>query len=193
MLNSTYEYLCSFNAYDKGIMYQLFHNTVVHNHFFYSSINGGGVIDFVGHQRYIFLLLLPFFYIHPHPITFSIISSLLLSLGAFPVYWLANEVSKSKKISLVSVMIYFLHPTVSWLFLESVKEEIFALPFLLFAFYYMYVKSFNKFLFFLFLACICKENISLVAVMFGVYAFIEKYEKKWIYTPLILGIGIFFF
>jgi uncharacterized membrane protein len=193
LLNSTYEYLCPFNGYDKGIMYQLFHNTVVHNHFFYSSINGGGIIDFVGHQRYVFLLILPFFYVYPHPITFSIISSFLLSLGAFPVYWLANEVSKSKKISLVSVIMYFLHPTVSWLFLESVKEEIFALPFLLFSFYYMYIKSFNKFLFFLFLACICKENIPLVAIMFGVYAFVENYDKKWVYTPLILGIGIFSF
>lgn len=192
LLNSTYQYMCPFNPFDKGIMYQLFHNTVVHDHFFYSSINGE-IIDFVGHQRYIFLLLLPFFYIYPHPITFSIISSFLLSLGAFPVYWLANEVSKSKKISLVSVMMYFLHPTVSWLFLESVKEEIFALPFLLFSFYYMYIKSFNKFLFFLFLACICKENIPLVAIMFGVYAFIEKYDKKWVYTPLLLGIGIFSF
>lgn len=193
LLNSTYAYMCPFNAFDKGIMYQLFHNTVAHNHFFYSSINGGGIIDFVGHQRYIFLLILPFFYIYPHPITFSIISSFLLSLGAFPVYWLANEVSKSKKISLVSVIMYFLHPTVSWLFLESVKEEIFALPFLLFSFYYMFIKSFNKFLFFLFLACICKENIPLVAIMFGVYAFVEKYDKKWVYTPLILGTGIFSF
>jgi uncharacterized membrane protein len=192
LLNLTYEYMCPFNPFDKGIMYQLFHNTVVHDHFFYSSINGD-IIDFVGHQRYIFLLFLPFFYIYPHPITFSIISSFLLSLGAFPVYWLANEVSKSKTISLVSVMIYFLHPTVSWLFLESVKEEIFALPFLLFSFYYMYIKSFNKFLFFLFLACICKENITLVAMMFGVYAFMEKYDKKWVYTPLILGTGIFSF
>lgn len=193
LLNSTYQYLCPFNGYDKGIIYQLFYNTVAHNHFFYSSINGGGTIDFVGHQRYIFLLFLPFFYIYPHPITFSIISSFLLSSGVFPVYWLANEVSKSKKIALISVMMYLLHPTVSWLFLESVKEEIFALPFLLFAFYYMYVKSFNKFLFFLFLACICKENIPLVAIMFGVYAFLEKYEKKWVYTPLILGAGVFSF
>lgn len=193
LLNSTYANMCPFNAFDKGIMYQLFHNTVAHNHFFYSSINGGGIIDFVGHQRYIFLLILPFFYIYPHPITFSVISSFLLSSGAFPVYWLANEVSKSKKIALVSVMMYFLHPTVSWLFLESVKEEIFALPFLLFSFYYMYIKSFNKFLIFLFLACICKENIPLVAIMFGVYAFIEKYDIKWIYAPFILGTGIFSF
>lgn len=193
LLNSTYANMCPFNPFDKGIMYQLFHNTVVHNHFFYSSINGGGIIDFVGHQRYIFLLFLPFFYIYPHPVTFSVISSFLLSAGAFPVYWLANDASKSKKVALVSVMMYFLHPTVSWLFLESTKEEIFALPFLLFSFYYMYIKSFNKFLFFLFLACICKENMPLVAIMFGVYAFVEKYEKRWVYTPLLLGAGIFSF
>lgn len=188
-LHTSYIYYFPYNDGDKGVIYQLFYNTVAHGNFFYSSINGG-VIDFASHQRYILLLFLPFFAIYPHPITISVISSALLALGALPVYWLSSEISKSKRIGLLFVFIYFLYPSISWLALESVKEEIFALPFLLFAFYFMIKGSFPKFLIFLFLAGICKQNIPLVIIMFGIYAFSEKMDRKWIFTPVLIGIGL---
>jgi uncharacterized membrane protein len=148
-------------------------------------------IDFAGHQRYIHLLFWPIFYIHPHPETYSFISTLLLSLGAIPVYLLATDISESKKVGLYFSTLYFIHPSVSWLFLNSVKEEVFALPFLLFAFYFMYKKSFKLFVVFLFMACICKENIPLVAIMFGAYAYLNKLNNKWVITPMILGSSVF--
>ena len=177
-----------YNEGDKGVIYQLFYNTVVHGNFFYSSINGG-MIDFAGHQRYFLLLLLPFFAVYPYPITISFISSALLALGALPVYWLSSEISKSKRIGLLFVFLYVMYPSISWLVLESVKEEIFALPLLLFAFYYMVRGSFSKFIIFLFLAGICKQNIPLVIIMFGVYAYLEKMDRKWILAPVLLGSG----
>jgi uncharacterized membrane protein len=188
-LHISYTYYFPYNAGDKGVMYQLFYNTVAHGNFFYSSINGG-MIDFAGHQRYILLLFLPFYAIYPHPLTISIITSALLALGALPVYWLSTDVSKSKRIGLLFVFIYFLYPTISWVALESVKEEIFALPLLLFAFYFMVKGSFPKFLIFLILAGLCKESIPLVIIMFGVYAFIEKMDRKWILAPLLIGSGL---
>ena len=178
----------TFNEGDKGIMYQMYYNTVVHGDIFYSSILGGSGL----YSRYILVLFLPFMYLYPDiPITFSIISTALLSLGALPVYWLATDVAKSKKVGLLFVVLYFLYPSVGWLMLESVKEEIFVLPFLLFAFYYMHIKSYPKSMLFLFLAVICKQNMLLVLPMFAIYAFLENYDKKWIAGPIAISVGWF--
>ena len=178
----------TFNEGDKGIMYQMYYNTVIHGDIFYSSIQGGSAL----YNRYILVLFLPFMYLYPNiPVTFSVISTALLSLGALPVYWLATDVAKSKRIGLLFVGLYFLYPSLGWLMLESVKEEIFVLPFLLFAFYYMHVKSYPKSMLFLFLAVICKQNMLLVLPMFAIYAFLENYDKKWIAGPVAISVGWF--
>lgn len=179
-----------FNEGDKGIMYQMYYNTIVHGDFFYSSVNEGFNIGWG--NRYILVLFLPFMYLYPDvPTTFSVISTALLCLGALPVYWLATEVARSKKAGLLFVGLYFLYPSVGWLMLESVKEEIYILPFLLFAFYYMYTRSYSKSMFFLLLALICKHNMLLVVPMFAVYAYLEKYDTKWIIGPIALAAGWF--
>lgn len=189
LLHYSYGHFFAFNEGDKGVMYQLVYNTAVHGDFFYSSINGG-LIDFAGGQRYILILLLPFFSIYPHPITFSVISSFLLAIGALPVYWLASKAADSKKIGLLFVWVYFFYPSVSWLFLESVKEEILALPLLLFAFYYLYQKNYWPCVVFLILAALCKQNIPFVVMMFGVYAYLGNYDRKWVLSPIIIGSAI---
>jgi len=185
----SYQNFFPYNQGDKGVIYQILYNTVVHGQFFYSSINGGAIDT----GRFILLIFIPFFYIYPDPITVSIISSFLISIGALPVYWLAKKSGLTDKNGLIFVCLYFLFPSISWLYLESVKEIIFALPFLTFAFYFLYVKSFKRFLIFLFLIGICKINAPLILIMFGVYAFLENYEKKWILAPIILGSSLISF
>lgn len=176
------------NAADKGIMYQMYYTTVHYGDFFYSSILGGSGLAY----RYILITFLPFMYLFPEiPITFSIISTALICLGALPVYWLAAEVARSRHIGLLFVGLYFLFPSVGWLMLESVKEEIYVLPFLLFAFYFMYTRAYSKSMFFLFLVIICKQNMFLILPMFAVYAYLENYDKKWIAGPLAITAGWF--
>ena len=104
----SHQHFFTFNEGDKGIMYQMFYNTIVHGDFFYSSIIGGFGIDWG--NRYILAFFLPFMYIYPDiPIIFSILSTILLSLGALPVYWLAKNASKSDQIGLLFVILYFLY------------------------------------------------------------------------------------
>lgn len=184
----SYQNFCSFNAGDQGIMYQLYYNTIFHGNFFFSSVIGGYGIDWG--NRYILLLFLPIMYFFQNiPVTFSIISTAIISLGSLPVYWLTRDLLKSERIGLVFTILYFIYPSIGWLMLESVKEEIFVLPFLLFAFYYMHVKSYPMYLVFLFLALICKHNILLVVPMFGFYAYLEKFDLKWIFGPILMSLG----
>jgi uncharacterized membrane protein len=187
-LHVTYLSYTGYNSFDKAIMYQIFWNAL-HGNFFYSSING--FYYFAGHQAWIFLLFFPFYAIYPHPITLSVISSLLISLGALPVYWLAREKLGKRICGLFFAIIYLMYPPLSWMYLESIKAEIFAAPLLLFTFYYFQKDDFKKFLIFMLLSLMCKENIPLVIIMFGIYALLSKKDKKWIIIPVIAGLFSF--
>ena len=187
-LHVTYLSYTGYNSFDKAIMYQIFWNAL-HGNFFYSSING--TYYFAGHQAWIFLLFFPFYAIYPHPITLSVISSLLISLGALPVYWLAREKLGNSIYGLFFAIIYLMYPPLSWMYLESIKAEIFAAPLLLFTFYYFQKDDFKKFLIFMLLSLMCKENIPLVIIMFGIYALLDKKDKKWIIIPVIAGLFCF--
>lgn len=172
---------------DKGYFYQMHYMAVRDGALFYSGLPGWDV-----RSHHIQLFFLPFMYIYPNiPVTYSLISTALLSLGALPVYWLATNVGKSEKIGLLFVGLYFLYPSLGWLFLESVHSEIFVLPFLLFAFYYMYINSYLKSMSFLLLAIICKQNMLLVLPMFAVYAYLKNYDKRWIGGPIAISAGWF--
>lgn len=187
-LHVTYHSFTGYNSFDKAIMYQIFWNAL-HGNFFYSSING--CYYFAGHQAWIFLLFFPFYAICPHPITLSVISSLLISLGALPVYWLAREKLGNNIYALFFAIIYLMYPPLSWMYVESIKAEIFAAPLLLFTFYYFQKDDFNKFLIFMLLSLMCKENIPLVIIMFGIYALLDKKDKKWVIIPVIAGLFCF--
>jgi uncharacterized membrane protein len=187
-LHVSYLSFTGYDSFDKALMYQIFWNTF-HGNFFYSSINES--CYFAGHCAWIFLLFLPFYEIYPHPITLSVISSLLISLGALPVYWLAREKLGKDIYGIFFAIIYLMYPPLSWMYLESIKAEIFAVPLLLFTFYYFQKEDFKKFLIFMLLSLMCKENISLVIFMFGIYALLNKKDKKWIIMPVMAGLLCF--
>jgi uncharacterized membrane protein len=187
-LQVTYLSYTGYDSFDKALMYQIFWNTL-HGDFFYSSINES--CYFAGHCAWIFLLFLPFYEIYPHPITLSVISSLLISLGALPVYWLAREKLGKNIYGIFFAIIYLMYPPLSWMYLVSIKAEIFAAPLLLFTFYYFQKEDFKKFLIFMLLSLMCKENISLVIFMFGIYALLNKKDKKWIIMPVMAGLLCF--
>ena len=188
LLISTLDSIIPYDAYDKGIMYQIVYNTLGNNQPFLSTINGA--FD-LGGSRYILAILMPMFFFSPTPLGFSIFTTGLLTLGALPLYWLANDKFHSKPFGLFFACAYLLYPSLSWLFLESVKEEIFVLPLLIFAFYFMEKRSFGFSMAFLFFACLCKISITFTVVMFGIYALLECYERKWIIAPICIGLGIF--
>jgi len=172
------------NPFDKAIMYQLFWNTL-HGHFFYSSILER--YYFAGGTGLIFILIFPIYAIYPNMISLTVVSAFIISLGALPIYRLTKQKFRNGTAGLVLAIAYLIFPALSFMYLENVKDEIFSITPLLFTFYYYEKGDFKKFLGFAFISMLCKRNITLVIIMFGIHALIVRKKSRWVLAPILLG------
>ncbi len=178
----------SFNPKDFAIYNQTFWNTV-NGRLFSNSTYGS---NFCCHNSPFYFILIPFYYIFPHPLTLSILKILLLSVSVIPFYLIAKLIFKDISIQPL-ILSFMMYP-----FLVSQNfappHEICYLPFfLLFTYYFLRLNKFLPFMVFLILSLSIKEHLSLIAIMFGVYSLLCKKSPKWILLPILLGIVWFIF
>ena len=161
----------------------------VHGKFLYVSFLEQSV--FGAHFNPIILFILPIYAIFQSPLTLLFLQSLFLGLAAFPLYLLART-KLSKTFSLALAVAYLLYPPLGYINLFESHFEIYEIFFLFFALYCFEKERFRNFLLFVLLALLCKENVSLVIFMFGIYAWIRRRSKGWVLVPLLTG-AIWFF
>ena len=171
-------------ASDISVLWNSIHGKIFYYPFLEQSIFGA-------HIYLIILLLIPVYMIFQHPLAILFLQSLFLGLAAYPLYLLAKS-KLNRVFALMISLVYLLYPPVGFMNLFESHFEIYVIFFLFFALYYFEKEKFSKFLIFILLALSCKENVSFVVFMFGIYAFIRKRSKRWILTPLILGVVWFF-
>lgn len=146
---------------------------------------------FGAHLYLIILFLIPVYAIFQHPLTLLFLQSLFLGLAAYPLYLLAKS-QLNKTFALVVSLAYLLYPSLGYINLFETHFEIYGILFLFFALYFFEKEDFSKFMIFIFLGIMCKENVSLIVFMFGIYALLRKRSKKWFLVPSLLGITWFF-
>ncbi len=148
-------------------------------------------IIFGAHLYLIMALVIPIYAVFQHPFTLLFLQSLFFGLAAYPLYKLA-KLKLSKASSLFIALGYLIYPSIGYINLFETHFEIYEIFFLFFALYYFEKDNFKKFLVFILLAISCKENVSLVVFMMGIYSFFRKKSLKWVMVPVVLG-GIWFF
>ncbi len=128
------------------------------------------------------LVLAPFYYVFPHPETLLIGQTVALTLGAWPVFLLAR-LKLAPGFALVWVVVYFLYLPLTYINLDDFHEVSLAVAPLGFSLYFLESKRLTPFLGCLLATFLVKEEMSLIAVGFGAYAFLGK--KDWR-----LGLGV---
>ena len=179
--------------YDLANMSQTVWNTLNGRPFSLSGAEGT-ISRFSIHADLILILISPLYLIWERAMTLLVAQSFFLALGAVPVYFLTKKVLENsvsgvylKIISLCLVVIYLLNPTMQWVNIYDFHGVALAVPFLLFTFYFAYIKRWKLFLFFAFLSMTTKE-VSLSIAMLGlVIVFVFK-EKVIGISAFILGI-----
>lgn len=190
-----FSYICflkyaSFNYYDWDfasdalILWNSVHGKMLYYPFLEENIFGA-------HLYLIMFLFVPIYAVFQHPVTLLVMQSLFLGLAAYPLYLLAKS-QLNKTFAVAISLAYLLYPSVGYINLFETHFEIYDIFFLFSALYFFEKENFRKFLIFIFLAIMCKENVSLVAFMFGVYALIRRRSKRWILVPSLLGVAWFF-
>jgi len=145
-----------------------------------------------GAHLYLFIfLIIPVYAIYQHPVTLLFLQTLFLGLAAYPLYLIAK--SKLDKMSALAISLaYLLYPSLGYINLFETHFDSYAVFLLFFAFYYFEKNRFNIFLIFILLALSCKENVSMVIFMFGIYSLLRRKSKRWVLVPLMLGALWFF-
>ena len=139
---------------------------------------------FGDHIQYIITFLAPLFWIWDDARILLIAQSMALSLGSIPLYLIARDKLKNKLVPLVVVFTYLLYPALHYLNLENFHADSFAVPILLFCFYFLTKKNYSLYAFFVFLALITKEDIAITVFMLGIYATVFYNRKVGVATIL---------
>lgn len=176
-----------YNDWDLAIYNQMFHGALHGKP--YSSLMD---LPYLGtHVEITSFFLFPIYALFPSALTLLVVQALLLGLAAVPLFMIAKD-KLSNFWGLIFVIIYLIYPAVGFTNLNEFHPESF-LPFIQFLLFYYFLKNdFKKFFVFLLLCVLSKENMSLMMIMFGFYAWFEKKQWRWAAAPVFLGIIWFF-
>ena len=135
----------------------------------------------------------PIYWLLPSPHTLFFTETLILALGALPVFWLARDRFKSNPVGLLFAAVYFLNPTLEYFNLLPFNLRATGLVGLLYAFYFFQKGAGWRFGLFALLAIATRTEVSLVVTMFGVYGFFHRKQIKWkLWVPPLVLAPIYF-
>lgn len=169
---------------DFGNFHDMFWWTFRGKPFYFASRD---MSNFGLHAAFLWVQLLPVFWLFPGVTTLICMQSLFLGLAGIPVYLIARELFNHHRAALIFTLAYLFYPPIVSQHVNQIEEPSFIAVYLLFAFYFFMRERFGKFLLFAAIACLGRENIPLAIAMFGIYAAILRRGKKWIWAPLALG------
>lgn len=184
----------SFNGtlFDLGIMIQTWYNTS-HGELLVESVNLGipATRFWLAHWEFIYVPLVLFYKLASRPETLLVLQSVFLAIGALPVYLLAKERLHNRVAGVVFAAAYLLYPAMQNTNLFDVHGIVFATSLMLYAFYFLDKERTGWFLFFAFLALLCREDLAIVWGMTGIYlVVIKKHFKLGI---LLVAVGALWF
>jgi uncharacterized membrane protein len=167
------------NGFDLGLFNQVFWNTT-QGRPFESTMSQAMPIphSLLGdHFSPVFLLLMPFYVVFPHPETLVVVQTLALALGAWPLFLLAR-LKLPAGYAPLWVLAYFLFVPLAFINLFDFHEVAFSVAPLGFAMYFLERGRRGWFLVSLLFAFLVKEEMALIGVGFGAYILLGRRDWK---------------
>jgi len=154
----------------------------------FSTIRGLHV--FGDHTPYIYLLIAPFYILYNSINVFLLFHSLTIASGSIGIYLIARKKLSGDYIAVIPALIYLFYPSTTFINIEMVFAETFAIPLLIFSFYFFIDDKPKIGTIFSSLALLCKEDAAVTVVMLAAYIFIFKNKK---YGMILASIAIIWF
>lgn len=179
---------------DLGNMEQTVWNVTHGNGFTFTDPMGTENISrLAAHADYLLVVLAPLYRIWQNPKMLILIQTIVICLGAIPLYWIASDRLRSRAMALLFAVAYLLYPPLERMMLHDFHAVALSITFLLFAYWYMHTKRYGLFLLFAILAGLGKETVWIPVSLMGVYIWIVQ-KKVSIGIPVTLaGVGIFYY
>jgi len=186
------------NYYDLAIMDQTVYNTFKGR--ILEVTNPEGINNFKRmaiHNDIILAFLAPFYFIFSGAQTLVVVQTIVIALGAIPIYLLGKMILKSKPLGLTFAFAYLMYAPLQRAGNFDFHAVMLAVTFLLFMFYFFLRKKYwISFIFFV-LSIFSKEQISLTAGFFAAimaaFAYRKNDRKQLFFSILIFVIGVIWF
>ena len=175
-----------------GAETDIFHYSLkntVEGRFMYSPIEGMSRFGF--HISPFLFLFLPIYFFWASPYVLLFVQSLLLGLGALPVYWISREYFNEGK-SLWFSFAYLMNPMIHNANLFDFHVYTLSTTFLLFLFYYLKKGHIRYSIIFLVLSLSCREDVGLPVFALGLFGIIV-FRRKQLGSIIALSGLIWFF
>ena len=130
-----------------------------------------------GHFEPILLLLIPIYAIFPTPVTLTVLQAVIVAIGAFPIFWIAQDLLRSDWAGVVFAGVYLMLPALQAATTFDFHGVTLAATFLAFALWALLQKRYLAFAMSSLLAMSCKEDMPLLVLMMGLY--ILLIQRRW--------------
>jgi uncharacterized membrane protein len=173
---------------DLGNMNQAIWNTL-HGRPFHQTNQPGATSRFSLHVEPILLPISLLYLIYSGPEILFLLQSVVVALGAWPLFALARLRLEHEWLALIFAALYLMFPPLQGATLLDFHAVTLAPTFLLAAFYYLETGHSRLFGLFALLAAACKEDMALIVLMLGVYALVvNRQYKVGLATILLAGV-----
>ena len=158
----------------------------------YNSIFGTNI--FIDHCSFLCFLLAPFYWLNPDPLLPQYFK-LAAFFGGSYIFFLILKKRLDPLVALGAMIVYTIAPANEGMLEFSFNYEPLSIPLIFLIFKAFDEKKFGLYLTCCILLAMVKEQMPLVVMMFGVFAFLFKKEGriKWALIPLLTGLTFFIF
>jgi len=133
-----------------------------------------GTNMFAAHTVFIFVFLVPLFWIYPHTAALLVVQAMAEAAGAIPVYLLGRRLLNSSVLATMLGAAYLLNPGIEQGNLEQFHVEAFEAPLLAFAIYAAVVWRPRLLFAMVVLLLMCKQDDALYVVPLGLWVLMRR-------------------
>jgi uncharacterized membrane protein len=140
------------------------------------------------HFEPILLLIVPIYALLSRPETLLVFQIVVIALGAIPIFCMAQQGLKSNLAGFIFATLYLLFPALQAAVAFDFHAVTLASTFLSFALWFLATRRYRLLATMALLAMSCKEEISLLVLMMGVYVWLVQRQRRWGVTIIVVGV-----
>lgn len=134
--------------------------------------------NFMGdHLSPILFLVAPIYWLWPDVRALLAVQALALAAAGLPIFWLARRMDE--RWAPLVALAFYLNPALHLVNLHDFHEIALATPFVALALYALLRKRYALLAGSLFLALLCKEDMAILTLAFGVYLWFDRRARGW--------------
>lgn len=145
------------------------------------------------HADFLLIFMVPFYLLWQDAKMLILVQTIVICLGALPLYWIAKDKLRSAWLALVFSLAYLLYPPLQHIMLHDFHAVALATAFLLFGYWFMVSKRYGLFVLFAGLAGLGKETVWITVGLMGLYIAIWQKKKAIGGGVAVVAFSIFYY